>query len=218
MHFILYWFIGKYYLWELFNGQQWQEIKNDHIIECNYCQPGAKGITINTHTGWSFYSFYFCIIQSGVFNWHLANKVFFHFRPLYIDFDAMTLTAPFAGFAVRRISFLSHNQEEVMGWYYRDNSYWCEYGVQVQDVSAHRSLFITKNTVSVKSLDISGLCTLPTQGSSHRTSSISCQDLERQYSSNPTGSFQFTAGNYSYIVDFSGNLISEALNECLVVI
>ncbi|XP_060758931.1 zinc finger CCCH-type antiviral protein 1 isoform X2 [Neoarius graeffei] len=131
---------GNHYEWQLFNGQQWLQIKNDHIIECNYCQPGAKGITIDTHMG-----------------------------SLYIDFDSMTLRGPFANLAVRRLSNLSHNQREVMGWYYRDNSYWCEYGVQ---------------------------------GSSYRTSSISSQDFEQQYNANPTGSFQFTVGRYSYIVNF----------------
>ncbi|XP_034168921.2 uncharacterized protein si:ch211-244b2.3 isoform X1 [Pangasianodon hypophthalmus] len=133
---------GNHYEWQLFDGQQWLQISNDYIIECNYCQPGAKGITIDTHMG-----------------------------SLYIDYDAMTISGPFAGLAVRRLSSVSHNQREDVGWYYRDNSYWCEYGVQ---------------------------------GSSYSTSSISSQDLEQQYNSNPTGSFEFTAGNYSYSVNFPG--------------
>lgn len=69
-------------------------------------------------------------------------------RSLYIDFDTMTLTTPFAGLAVQRLSSLSHNQREDMGWYYRDNSYWCEYGVQVRDIFVHICLFFTGNTVS----------------------------------------------------------------------
>lgn len=61
---------------------------------------------------------------------------FFH-RPLYIDFDAMTLSGPFVDLAVRRLSSMSHNQREDVGWYYRDNSYWFEYGVEVRDISVH---------------------------------------------------------------------------------
>lgn len=132
---------GKHYEWQLCSGQQWSPIANDHVIECNYCQPGARGITINTHMG-----------------------------SLYIDFDAMTLRGPSADLAVRRLSSLSYNQIEDVGWYYKDNSYWCEYGVQ---------------------------------GSSHSTSLISSRDLEQQYTSNPTCSFQFKAGKYSYVVNFS---------------
>ncbi|KAF4079556.1 hypothetical protein AMELA_G00179440 [Ameiurus melas] len=132
---------GKHYEWQLCYGQQWFPIANDHIIECNYCQPGARGITIDTHMG-----------------------------SLYINFDDMTLRGTFADLAVRRLSSLSHNQIEDVGWYYKDNSYWCEYGVQE---------------------------------SSYRMSMISSRDLEQQYNSNPSGCFQFKAGKYSYIVNFS---------------
>lgn len=57
MHVLLYWFTGKHYEWQLCSGQQWSPIANDHVIECNYCQPGARGITINTHMGWFSFSF-----------------------------------------------------------------------------------------------------------------------------------------------------------------
>ncbi|XP_060745201.1 zinc finger CCCH-type antiviral protein 1-like [Tachysurus vachellii] len=96
---------GKPYEWQLFDGQQWLQIQNDIIIECNYCQPGTKGITIDTDKG-----------------------------PLYIDYDAMTINAllstTFDGLAVRRLLSLSHNQREDVGWYYKDNNSWCEYGLQ----------------------------------------------------------------------------------------
>ncbi|KAF5907974.1 poly [ADP-ribose] polymerase 12-like, partial [Clarias magur] len=92
---------GKHYEWQLFDGQQWFIINNDHIIECNYCQPGAKGITIDINLG-----------------------------SLYIDFDNMTISGPFANLAVRRLSSMPYNQTEDIGWYYRDNSHWCEYGGQ----------------------------------------------------------------------------------------
>lgn len=38
---------GKHFEWQLSNGHQWMPIENDHVIETHYCQPGAKGITIN---------------------------------------------------------------------------------------------------------------------------------------------------------------------------
>ncbi|XP_038150155.1 zinc finger CCCH-type antiviral protein 1-like isoform X2 [Cyprinodon tularosa] len=42
---------GNNYLWQLMVGGQWLKIENDHVIETHYCQPGAKGITINTSIG-----------------------------------------------------------------------------------------------------------------------------------------------------------------------
>lgn len=38
---------GKHYEWQLSDGHQWLPIDHDHVIETHYCQPGAKGITIN---------------------------------------------------------------------------------------------------------------------------------------------------------------------------
>lgn len=87
--------------WQLFDGQKWSSICNDIFIESHYCQPGATGITINTSMG-----------------------------SLYIDFDAMTVSGPFANLSIRRNMFLSHNQKQEVGWYYKDNHRWCEYGSQ----------------------------------------------------------------------------------------
>ncbi|XP_042367565.1 uncharacterized protein si:ch211-244b2.3 isoform X1 [Plectropomus leopardus] len=89
----------KHYEWQLSNGHQWQPIENDHVIETHYCQPGAKGITLN-----------------------------FNQWKVYIDFDKLeTLTA---GLKVQRISFLLPGQTEDVGWYFRDDQLWCEYGSQ----------------------------------------------------------------------------------------
>ncbi|XP_016343359.1 uncharacterized protein LOC107689742 [Sinocyclocheilus anshuiensis] len=92
---------GNHFEWQLFNGQQWVSIFNDFVIEAHYCQPGANGITINLNMG-----------------------------PAYIDFDEMTVDGPLVNFSIRRNTLLSQNQKEVMGWYYKDNHRWCEYGSQ----------------------------------------------------------------------------------------
>uniref|UniRef100_A0A3B4ERC8 WWE domain-containing protein n=1 Tax=Pygocentrus nattereri TaxID=42514 RepID=A0A3B4ERC8_PYGNA len=165
--------------WQLFDGQQWSQICNDHIIECHYCQPGARGMTIYTNLGcfcvcispryllstWSCGVFIDLIMTNGL-------RHFFHQfnRSLHIDFDDMTVTGPFAGLGVRRQTFLPFNQSQEVGWYYKDNTYWCEYG---------------------------------SQGSSHNTSSVNSHDLEQQYNSNPRGSFQFKVGSTAYKLDFS---------------
>lgn len=90
---------GKQYEWQLLVDRQWMPIDNDHVIETHYCQPGAKGISINTSHG----------------------KVF-------IDFDK--LQTPNAALKVQRLSFLSQGQTEDVGWYFRDDQLWCEYGAQ----------------------------------------------------------------------------------------
>nr|XP_020455204.1 uncharacterized protein LOC109959841 [Monopterus albus] len=48
---------GNHYKWQLSFGQEWLTIDNDHVIETHYCQPGAKGITINTSNGQVFIDF-----------------------------------------------------------------------------------------------------------------------------------------------------------------
>ncbi|KAM9845708.1 protein mono-ADP-ribosyltransferase PARP12 isoform 2-T2 [Aulostomus maculatus] len=88
---------GKHYEWQLSDGRQWLPIDNDHVIETHYCQPGAKGITINTSHG-----------------------------QVHIDFDELqSLNTPLQ---VQRLSFLPQNQTEDVGWYFRDDQLWREYG------------------------------------------------------------------------------------------
>ncbi|XP_049891920.1 uncharacterized protein si:ch211-244b2.3 [Epinephelus moara] len=90
---------GKHYEWQVSNGHQWKPIDNDHVIETHYCQPGAKGITIN-----------------------------FDEMKVSIDFDKLETLTP--GLKVQRVSFLPRGQTEDVGWYFRDDQLWCEYGSQ----------------------------------------------------------------------------------------
>nr|XP_046234780.1 uncharacterized protein si:ch211-244b2.3 [Scatophagus argus] len=90
---------GKHYEWQLSDGHQWLRIDNDHVIETHYCQPGAKGITINTSHG-----------------------------PVFIDFDK--LQASNGAMGVQRLSLLPQGQKADVGWYFRDDQLWREYGAQ----------------------------------------------------------------------------------------
>ncbi|XP_026182572.1 uncharacterized protein LOC113142040 [Mastacembelus armatus] len=90
---------GKHYEWQLYDGHQWLTISNDHVIEAHYCQPGARGITINTSHG-----------------------------QVFIDFD--TLQTNHTGLKVQRLSFLPEGETEEVGWYFRDDLLWREYGSQ----------------------------------------------------------------------------------------
>uniref|UniRef100_A0A3P8SES3 WWE domain-containing protein n=1 Tax=Amphiprion percula TaxID=161767 RepID=A0A3P8SES3_AMPPE len=47
---------------------------------------------------------------------------------VFIDFDK--LQTPNAALKVQRLSFLSQGQTEDVGWYFRDDQLWCEYGAQ----------------------------------------------------------------------------------------
>ncbi|XP_029317637.1 uncharacterized protein LOC115028213 [Cottoperca gobio] len=129
----------KHYEWQLSNGRQWLPIGNDHVIETHYCQPGAKGISLN----------------------------FLH-REVFIDFDKLqTLTEDVK---VQRLSFLHQGQTEDVGWYFRGDQLWHEYG---------------------------------SQSSSMLSSSISSEDVERQFLLNPQGTFSFTVGSTGYSLHFS---------------
>ncbi|XP_077090132.1 protein mono-ADP-ribosyltransferase PARP12 [Siphateles boraxobius] len=92
---------GNHFEWQLFNGTQWASISNDLVIEAHYCQPGANGITI--------------CFSIGAVN---------------IDFDEMTVSGPLLNLSIRRNTLLSPNQKQEIGWYYKDNHRWCEYGSQ----------------------------------------------------------------------------------------
>lgn len=92
---------GNHFEWQLFNGAQWASISNDFVIEAHYCQPGANGITI-----------------------------YFNIGAVNIDFDEMTVSAPLHNLSIRRNTLLSPNQKQEVGWYYKDNHRWCEYGSQ----------------------------------------------------------------------------------------
>ncbi|XP_062852585.1 uncharacterized protein si:ch211-244b2.3 [Trichomycterus rosablanca] len=228
--------VGKPSEWQLYFGQQWSSIENDHILEANYCQPGAKGITISTHLG-----------------------------ELYIDFDAMTVSGPYADFRVQRKVFLSHNQTEDMRWYYKDNYSWCEYGTQGSSVNSqyleqlyqsnpagvcnftvgsynytlnfsdmvqtNQSTQMTRKVkrrpnfqstvISSPVVSPSSLSYIPNLSSASVASwefldkegvwteyqkpgsSLDSLDIERQYQLNPQNQLTFTAGHYTYTLNFS---------------
>ncbi|KAI3366716.1 hypothetical protein L3Q82_009390 [Scortum barcoo] len=90
---------GKHYEWQLLVGPQWLRIDHDHVIETHYCQPGAKGITINTNQG-----------------------------QVFIDFDKLQTLNP--AMKVHRLTFFPSGQTEDVGWYFRDDQLWREYGSQ----------------------------------------------------------------------------------------
>ncbi|XP_056223498.1 uncharacterized protein si:ch211-244b2.3 [Seriola aureovittata] len=114
---------GKHYEWQLSDGHQWLKIDNDHVIETHYCQPGAKGITINTSHG-----------------------------PVFIDFDK--LQTHNTGLNVHRLSFVPQGQTQDVGWYFRDDQLWREYGSQGS----------TMLSSSISSRDVEHQFTLNPQG------------------------------------------------------
>ncbi|XP_029901553.1 uncharacterized protein LOC115355056 [Myripristis murdjan] len=114
----------KRYEWQLSDGHRYLRIDNDHVIEAHYCQPGAKGITINTAS---------------------HGKV-------SIDFDRLQTQS--AAVRVHRLTFLPQGQAEDIGWYFRDDKIWREYGSQGTSSSVS----------SVSSTDIEHQFTLNPQG------------------------------------------------------
>ncbi|KAL0963032.1 hypothetical protein UPYG_G00348730 [Umbra pygmaea] len=94
---------GSHYEWQLKDRGRWLRIDNDHVIETHYCQPGAKGINIYTS----------------------------NIGQVCIDFDQ--IEAKKSSTAVRRLTFLIPGQSEDIGWYFKDNQAWREYGSLGQD-------------------------------------------------------------------------------------
>lgn len=73
-----------------------------------------------------------------------SEKYTFHFnllcfrRVVFIDFDTLQANNP--GIKVQRLSFLPRGQAEDIGWYFRDDQLWCEYGTQVRKIAGINSL------------------------------------------------------------------------------
>ncbi|KAF0029778.1 hypothetical protein F2P81_018883 [Scophthalmus maximus] len=217
---------GKHYEWQLSDGRQWLTIDNDHVIETHYCQPGAKGITIDTD------------IQGQVF----------------IDFDKLQTRT--STLSVQRLSVVPQGQTEDVGWYFRDDQLWREYGSQGSsmlassvssgDVERQFALnpqgtfrFTVGSTgyrldfsAMTQTNCITGLCRnirrrpkfTPNSGSSGATPrwqfqdicgiwkdyskanhrcSVSSRDIELLYTQNQSGKMSFTTKNFSYELDFS---------------
>uniref|UniRef100_A0A3P9MXK3 Uncharacterized LOC103459200 n=1 Tax=Poecilia reticulata TaxID=8081 RepID=A0A3P9MXK3_POERE len=53
---------------------------------------------------------------------------------VFIDFDELKTDNP--ALRVQRLSFVPQGQEEDIGWYFRDDSLWCEYGSQSSNMSS----------------------------------------------------------------------------------
>lgn len=116
-------------------------------------------------------------------------------RQVFIDFDKLqTLNA---AIRVQRLSFLTQGQAEEIGWYFRDDQLWREYGSQVRKLSTQM------NQIPVSRCEHLLSSHLP-QSSGMLTSSVSSREVERQFALNPLGSFKFTVGSTSYTLDFSG--------------
>uniref|UniRef100_A0A8C7DML7 Uncharacterized LOC116354992 n=1 Tax=Oncorhynchus kisutch TaxID=8019 RepID=A0A8C7DML7_ONCKI len=120
---------GSHVEWQLYEGERWLSIGNDHVIETHYCQPGAKGMNIYPS----------------------------HMGQVYIDFDQ--IEAQNAAMSVRRLTFLPQAQSEDIGWYFKDDLIWREYG----------SLGPGQGSSSVSSGDVERQYILRPQGTFHFT-------------------------------------------------
>lgn len=72
------------------------------------------------------------LIKSGAIKNETCQSVSymcFH-RQVFIDFDTLQTNNPVLG--VQRRSLLPQGLTEEVGWYYRDDYLWCEYGAQVR--------------------------------------------------------------------------------------
>lgn len=138
-------------------------------------------------------------------------------RQVFIDFDKLhTLNA---ALKVQRLNFLPQGQTEDVGWYFRDDQLWLEYGAQVRKISSINPL---------SSLDFQGFHSLNVlspplpQSSGMLASSISSRDVEHQFTLNRQGSFTFMVGSTSYRLDFSGrgyfsHLSCVHFNKCVFI-
>uniref|UniRef100_H3BD26 Si:ch211-244b2.3 n=1 Tax=Latimeria chalumnae TaxID=7897 RepID=H3BD26_LATCH len=240
---------GKFYQWQIQDGNRWRNINHDSIIEAHYVTPGAKGITLRKST----------------------------YGHIFLDFDKMEVQG--RSLKLRRQVSLPLGQTEVYLWYFFDNRRWYEYGnkgstntqasMTSQDIenqyqynaqgfcqfTVGRASYTIKFQVMTQTNTATGMqrrirrrpkCSFvgkadevslpnsalysgqavnPFPSSSTGsgtwqflaeegrwtdykhghgiTCSVSSVDIEQNYQQNPQGSMQFTAGGFSYTLDFS---------------
>lgn len=75
-----------------------------------------------------------------------SNWIMFLHRKVFIDFDNFQKTNP--ALKVQRVSFLPQGQTEEVGWYFRDETLWREYGSQVRRCLAWSTWFVWCSGIS----------------------------------------------------------------------
>ncbi|XP_067855363.1 protein mono-ADP-ribosyltransferase PARP12 [Heptranchias perlo] len=91
---------GKNYQWQVNDGQGWNDIKSDYIIEAQYSLPGAKGIK-------------------------LYNS---RYGKIAIDFNKMKVCGK--DLQVQRKNFPSSPNKDEWLWYYRCNHKWKQFSAK----------------------------------------------------------------------------------------
>ncbi|XP_078423747.1 uncharacterized protein LOC144696390 [Cetorhinus maximus] len=122
---------GKHYEWQIKDGEGWNDIKCDHVIEAQYSLPWIKGI-------------------------NLYNSVY---GMISIDFDKMRVRGK--DLQVRRKTFASSPKKDEWLWYYRCKHKWKKFSpkgktIRSADIESqyqlnmHKSTQITVNHKSYK--------------------------------------------------------------------
>ncbi|XP_048463423.1 protein mono-ADP-ribosyltransferase PARP12-like [Rhincodon typus] len=91
---------GKPFQWQIQDGSQWLDVAHDDIIEAQYTLPTVEGIYLHT---------------AG-------------YRTIYLDFDKMETIG--SNFKLQRLTFPQSQRIDEYSWYFLDDHFWREYGVQ----------------------------------------------------------------------------------------
>ncbi|XP_078077216.1 uncharacterized protein LOC144499037 [Mustelus asterias] len=90
----------KAFQWQIHSGDQWLDVAHDEIIEAQYTLPTAEGIYLHT-------------AQYGT---------------IHLDFDKMEIVGN--SFKLQRLEFPQAQEMSEYSWYFLDDHFWREYGVQ----------------------------------------------------------------------------------------
>ncbi|XP_069048930.1 uncharacterized protein [Lepisosteus oculatus] len=236
---------GKPYQWMLHDGQQWLNLSHDHIIETHYCQPGAKGITLNTPHP-IFLDFDKMEVQGGAQLSLLRHNLlapgdteehgwyFFDNRRWY-EFGTQAMPNSNSSVCSSDVEQQYNlNPRGSCNFTVGNESYCLNFTTMTQtnlstgtqrrvrrrpklnSVVKRKSSLAGSVQVHAVSSPPAGGWTWEFQGDegvwteyglnsgSGAASSVSSRDVERSYQQNPQGQMQFTAGRFSYILDFLG--------------
>ncbi|KAM9334666.1 zinc finger CCCH-type antiviral protein 1-like [Symphorus nematophorus] len=225
----------KHFEWQLLVGQQWLRIDNDHVIESHYCQPGAKGITINTGCGQVSIDFdTLQTLNTGVQVRRLtflpvgeAEDIGWYFRDhkLWCEYGTQSSNMMISSVTSREVErCYTINPQGSVSFTVGSTTYTLDfssmsqtnYTTGVRRNVRRRPKFPSKteslySTASSSRLTYGGYKWefMGEEGQwkeyEAHTCSFDSPTIERQYQLNPQGQLRFRTKRFSYTLDFSSN-------------
>uniref|UniRef100_A0A4W5LGG2 WWE domain-containing protein n=1 Tax=Hucho hucho TaxID=62062 RepID=A0A4W5LGG2_9TELE len=203
---------GSHFVWQLYEGQRWLSVDNDHVIETHYCQPGAKGMNIYpSHMGVAIAPSAPTVIASpppsAGYTWEFMGEegVWIEYQTPSCSLDSAGIERLYQQNPKGQIRFKAGRYS-----YTLDFSGMCQTNVHIGTKRTVRRTQCEAQQTSSGGMGLQSRWQFQDVDGSWKdfakrsgTCSVSSQDIEAQYQQNPNGTMNFTTRSFSYQLDFS---------------